>query len=203
MEAADQVIGLYRRHGAAWAQDRARETAGGMYETAWNDRFCALLPPGATVLDLGCGSGQPWARTLSHHGYTVTGVDSAPGMIALCRNAMPGGAWHVADMRTLALHRCFDGILAWDSVFHLTPADQRAMMSVFAAHAAPGAALMFTSGPAAGEAIGSYAGEPLYHASLDPAEYRALLHAHGFTVVHHIAEDPACARRTVWLARHT
>ena len=201
MDAANQVISLYRRHGAAWAADRARETRAGMYETAWKDRFCALLPPGATVLDLGCGSGKPWASILARGGYPVTGVDSAPEMIALCRQAVPGATWHVADMRTLALHRRFHGILAWDSFFHLTPADQRAMMPVFAAHAAPGAALMFTSGPAAGEAVGSYAGEPLYHASLNPTEYRALLHAHGFAVVHHTAEDPACARRTVWLAR--
>lgn len=37
------------------------------------------------------------------------------------------------------------------------------MFPVFAAHAAPGAVLMFTSGPTAGEAIGEWEGEPLYH----------------------------------------
>ena len=38
------------------------------------------------------------------------------------------------------------------------------MFGVFARHAAPGARLMFTSGPSEGESIGSYHGEPLYHA---------------------------------------
>jgi hypothetical protein len=38
-------------------------------------------------------------------------------------------------------------------------------VAVFRRHAAPKAALMFTSGPAAGEAIGAYRGEPLYHAA--------------------------------------
>jgi hypothetical protein len=48
------------------------------------------------------------------------------------------------------------------------------MFPIFRAHAAPRAALMFTSGPAQGEAIGQLEGEPLYHASLDPTEYKQL-----------------------------
>ena len=65
--------------------------------------------------------------------------------------------------------------------------------------AAPGAPLIFTSGPAAGEAIGEYQGEPLYHASLDPVEYRALADAHRFDVVSYVPEDPECGGLTVWL----
>ena len=75
------------------------------------------------------------------------------------------------------------------------------MFPVFRKHAAPRAALMFTSGPAHGEAIGGYKGEPLYHASLDAAEYRALLNANGFEVVAHVVENPDCGGHTVWLAR--
>jgi hypothetical protein len=72
---------------------------------------------------------------------------------------------------------------------------------VFRAHALPGAALMFTSGPAHGEAIGSLAGEPLYHASLNPDEYRSLLDRNGFRVVTHVAEDAGCGGHTIWLAQ--
>ncbi len=60
---------------------------------------------------------------------------------------------------------------------------------------------MFTSGPAHGEAIGSFNGDPLFHASLAPEEYRALLDACGFEVVAFEPEDPSCGSRTVWLAR--
>jgi hypothetical protein len=104
-------------------------------------------------------------------------------------------------MRTLALGRRFAGILAWDSFFHLCPDDQRRMFPIFRAHAAPRAALMFTSGPAHGEAIGSYRGEPLYHASLDPAEYESLLDTTGFDVIAHAVEDPSCGKHTIWLAQ--
>jgi len=192
-----QIIDLYERHAQAFDGDRGRS----LFERGWLDRFRALIAKGAPVLDIGCGSGEPIARYFIEHGHGVTGVDSAPSLIGLCQARFPEQNWIVADMRRLALGNQFAGIIAWDSFFHLTAEDQRAMFDVFRAHAAPGAALMFTSGPAHGEAIGSFRGEALYHASLDADEYTALLDAHGFEVVAHVAEDASCGGHTVWLAR--
>ncbi len=114
---------------------------------------------------------------------------------------MPDQQWVLADMRSLSLGQRFDGVLAWDSFFHLKPDDQRAMFSVFAAHAASGGMLMFNAGPRHGEAIGCYRGDPLYHASLDAAEYESLLNGAGFDLVEHSINDPAKGGRTVWIAR--
>ncbi|MGC2217372.1 MAG: SAM-dependent methyltransferase, partial [Pseudolabrys sp.] len=61
--------------------------------------------------------------------------------------------------------------------------------------------LMFNAGPSHGEAVGSYRGDPLYHASLDPAEYAALLDGIGFDIVSPVVEDPHAGGTTVWLAR--
>lgn len=197
-DAAHRVVDLYDRHASAWDDTRRLST---LTERAWLQRLADLLSPGAAILDLGCGSGVPIARHLIQQGYSVTGVDASPAMIALCRERLPDAVFHVADMRTLALGRRFDAIIAWDSFFHLTPDDQVRMFAVFAAHAAPGAALMFTSGPARGESIGSFAGEALYHASLDADEYRDSLRRHGFVVISHVALDASCGDHTVWLAR--
>jgi SAM-dependent methyltransferase len=194
---ADRIIDLYQRHARAWDKARGRN----LFERAWLDRFTALLPAGGGVLDIGCGSGKPIAQHLIASGFAVTGVDSAPAMIELCRSRFPSATWLVSDMRTLALGRRFDGLLAWDSFFHLRPEDQRAMFPIFGAHADASAALMFTSGPRFGEAIGTFEGEPLYHGSLDPTEYRALLDAEGFEVVAHVVDDPTCGGHTIWLAR--
>jgi hypothetical protein len=93
-------------------------------------------------------------------------------------------------------------VLAWDSFFHLRPDDQRRMFDVFARHAAPSAVLMFNSGPAHGEAIGEYRGDPLYHASLSADEYGDLIRRIGFEAVAHAVEDwETGGGRTVWLAR--
>lgn len=191
------IIGLYERNADGWAEDRGTD----LHERAWIDRFVAPLPPGATILDIGCGTGDPIAHHLIARGFAVTGVDSSPSLIAIAQKRLPIAEWIVADMRALDVDRPFDALLAWHSFFHLTPDDQRAMFTLFAAPAAPGAMLMFTSGPAHGEEIGSWRGEPLYHGSLDPAEYAQLLDTNGFDIVDHRIDDPDCGTATVWLAR--
>ncbi len=196
---ADRIIALYSRHARQWDEARGDH----LREGPWLERFIALLPPGGTVLDLGCGSGRPIARHLIDKGFAVTGLDSAPELIELCRERLPGGEWLVGDMRGLALDRRFDGLLAWHSLFHLTPTDQEAMFAVFEAHAAPQAALMFTSGLNRGVAMGRFQGEPLYHASLDPDEYHQRLAAHGFRYRAHEVGQAEAGAAAVWLARRT
>ena len=44
-------------------------------------------------------------------------------------------------------------------------------------------------------------GEVLYHASLDPDEYKNLFETFGFRAVNMRFEDPDCARHTIWLAQ--
>ena len=196
-DASSQIVNLYERHARTFDRERGKN----LFERGWLDRFRAAVGAGASVLDIGCGSGEPIARYFIEAGHDVTGIDSSETMIALCRERFPAQSWSVADMRRLDLGRRFNGILAWDSFFHLTQDEQSAMFAVFAAHIANGGALMFTSGPRAGEAIGSYQGEALYHASLDPEDYRRLLTAHGFDVIDHVANDAACGGHTIWLAR--
>jgi SAM-dependent methyltransferase len=196
---ADEIIGLYERHAEAW--DRIRIAALTL-EREWMERFVALLPSGGSVLDLGCGSGQPIACHLLERGFTVVGVDSSPTLISKCRSRFPKAEWIMADMRALSINQRFEGVIAWDSFFHLSHEDQRAMFAVFREHAAYGAPLLFTTGTGHGEAIGSFQGESLYHASLSPEEYRTLLESNGFRLLAHVVEDPRCGRHTVWLAQY-
>jgi SAM-dependent methyltransferase len=199
-DTANRIAAHYEHHALSWDADRR---AGGWLDKPYIERFLGHLPKGATVLDLGCGGGDPVARHIVAQGFRVTGVDGSPTLISLCQNRMPEQEWVVSDMRTVALGRRFGGILAWDSFFHLAYDDQRAMFSVFAAHAAAGAILMFNAGHAKGEAIGAYRGDPLYHASLDPAEYGALLAGAGFELIEHSISDYENGGRTCWLARAT
>ncbi len=192
----DAIIGLYERHAHAFDRDRGRTLS----EKAWLDRFLSFVPAGGTVLDVGCGMAEPIAAYVVATGRALVGLDASPTLIGLCRGRFPDHEWIVGDMRAVALGRQFDGVIAWDSLFHLHLDDQRGMFARFAAHARPGAPLLFTSGTSEGEAIGEYCGEPLYHASLTPAEYERRLAEHGYVVRAHVVEDPACGHRTVWLA---
>lgn len=191
-----EVIPVYQSRAAWFDAHRTRA----LDERPYLDAVAARLAPGADVLDLGCGAGDPIARYFVDRGFRVTGVDAATAMLDLCREKFPAMTWIRADLRGLALGRTFDAIVAWDSFFHLTRDEQRAMFPAFAAHARPAAPLLFTTGPADGEAYGDVGGLRVYHASFAADEYRALLAAHRFAVLRHTVNDPACGGHTVWLA---
>lgn len=196
-EISETVVDLYRDHAADFDRLRGKE----MVEAPWFERFLSHLSPASHLLDIGCGSGEPIARYLIEHGHRVTGVDSSEALIALCRSRFPEQVWHVGDMRLLDTGEQYDGLIAWHSFFHLKQDDQRAMFPRFAKHAKPGAALIFTSGPNEGVAIGEWQGKSLYHASLGAQEYRMLLKENDFQVLEHRTEDPECGGATIWLAQ--
>lgn len=207
---AKNIIDIYRKYGRQWTELRGEY----LYEQSWLDRFCEKLSNNAKVLDLGCGSGVPIARYLIKKGCAITGVDSSEVMLEMAQQNFsvekyPNHRWILGDMRNVQLNEnvsyntdsIFDGILAWDSFFHLTADDQRQMFTQFQRISKIGTMLMFTSGPSDGEAIGEMFGEALYHASLSPDEYRQLLAQHGFQVLEMVANDADCAGHTVCLAQ--
>lgn len=63
-------------------------------------RFLRDVPPGARVLDLGCGDGR-WSRVIADHGYRVTGVDYSHEALRLARGDDAGGG---VDFRYLNLN---------------------------------------------------------------------------------------------------
>ncbi len=73
------------------------------------------LPPGASVVDLGCGRGRH-AIPLSRCGYRVTGVDLSEKMLGIARDrALREGAsveWVRADMRKFVRRDAFDACLS-------------------------------------------------------------------------------------------
>ncbi len=69
-------------------------------------RLLAELPPGARVLDIGCGTGDPTVRQLSEGGLELTAIDLSDGMLTLARQSLPGAArYHRMDMFDLATER--------------------------------------------------------------------------------------------------
>ena len=194
---SDLIPALYERHARAFDQRRDRS----LFERTWLDRFLDQVRTGGSILDVGCGMGEPIARYFLTRGFHVTGVDTSPSLVALARARFATAEWIEGDMRSLGLDRKFDGVLAWHSFFHLSAAHQRAMFARFRDHSHRGAPLMFTSGPDVGAAIGCFEGEPLFHESLSGDEYRDLLDVNGFAVIAQQNEDPGCGGATVWLAR--
>jgi len=195
----DDIQGVYDRQAAVYDAQRSRA----LFEARWLARFAAGLPGGGRVLDLGCGTGEPIARWFKAEGFAVTGVDFSEPMLEIARTRWPEGDWRQADMRDFDLDDTFDGIIAWNSFFHLTGDDQRGCIARMAWHLQPGGVLMLTVGPDAGEAQGTVGDEPVYHASLSPAAYAICLEENSLRLTGFLAEDPETNRHSVLMARKT
>lgn len=77
--------------------------------------FCAdLVPPGATVLDAGCGTGRV-AMRLDELGYSCVGTDVDESMLEVARAQGPHIAWHHADLSSLTAGD-LDGTSGFDLV---------------------------------------------------------------------------------------
>lgn len=172
-----------------------------LMESEYLNLIVNTIPQQGSILDLGCGTGEPIAKFFIEKGYKVTGVDGSQKMIELCKKRFPNERWLVSDMREINLHQRFDAILAWHSFFHLDSDSQRDMFKIFASHIKPGGILAFTSGDEESEVWTNNGGQELYHASLSAKEYNGLLKDSAFKLLVHKVRDPECGEATVWLAQ--
>ncbi|WP_245653436.1 class I SAM-dependent methyltransferase [Sphingomonas pituitosa] len=93
-------------------------------------RWSRCLPPGGTILDLGCGSGVPMATALAARGFVLFGVDASPRLLAAFRQNLPGAlaACEPAERSSL-FGRRFDGVLAIGLLFLLPETAQTELIA--------------------------------------------------------------------------
>jgi 2-polyprenyl-3-methyl-5-hydroxy-6-metoxy-1,4-benzoquinol methylase len=132
----------YDAHAAAYLARRKGARVGAEVVRRW----ARNLRPGADVLDLGCGDGEPVARVLIEEGLTVWGVDASPAMARAFAANFPGAtvACEAAEDSTF-FGRRFAGIIAWGLVFLLDEPAQRRLLRRAAAALQPGGHFCFTA----------------------------------------------------------
>jgi len=152
---------------------RAPATAIGASEVrAWARK----LPRGATVIDLGCGTGLPITKVLVGEGLNVYAIDAAPSLVEAFRHNLPGIPVKCESVEdSLFFKRKFDAVLSWGLIFLLLPEAQRSLIRRMADLLVPGGRLLFTAQAEA--QVWNDAMTGLESRSLGAAEYRRLLSA--------------------------
>lgn len=83
---------------AGYYDEVYRHKSGQIIATQW---LADRLPPGARVLDLGCGTGEPTAAMLTDTGQQVLGIDVSTAMLDRARHAVPAATFLQQDMLEL------------------------------------------------------------------------------------------------------
>jgi 2-polyprenyl-3-methyl-5-hydroxy-6-metoxy-1,4-benzoquinol methylase len=160
------------------------------------DKFLSLLSIKSnqrdtkSFLDIGCGTGIPLTKHLVSFGEEVTGIDISPEMVKKSRINIPNATFINADISTYKIDKKFDGILAWDSLFHIPLEKQEKIIRKLIGFLKTNGVLMFTTGGEHGELLSEMFGQTFYYSSLSEDQYIKILLQGNCEVIINEIDDP-------------
>ncbi len=150
----------------------------------WLQKVLARLEPKSSVLDLGCGSGDPADIEIArqHH---VTGVDISSAQVDMARQNVPQGRFIREDLAALEFPGgSFDAVVSFYTLEHV-PRDQHGeVLKRIHSWLRTGGLLLFSC--EAGDlddVTGQWLGVPMFFSSFDPQTMTVLVEEAGFEVV--------------------
>lgn len=124
-------IDYYNQHAGQFASDTLKVDMSPLYQ-----QFLPLLPPGAHILDAGCGAGRDAAH-FRQLGYRVSAFDASEKLVAIARQH---SGLDVQQCRFLDYHSSepLDGIWACASLLHVPDAGMAATLKHLGRQLRPG-----------------------------------------------------------------
>ncbi|MEM7134349.1 MAG: class I SAM-dependent methyltransferase [Chloroflexota bacterium] len=155
-----------------------------LYGVAQLQKAIGLAPKGGQALDVGCGAGGRFVRTLQAHRFRITGLDVSAEMIRLASRNHPEETFLQQDIGTWQSSAQFDFIVAWDSIFHLPLAKQRPVISKLCRLLAEKGVLIYTFGHDQGEHTSNWNDDTFYYSSIGINGNLQCLIQNGLTILH-------------------
>lgn len=164
----------YETHAAQFRYWREQSSIGVATVLQWAQD----LPPGAAVLDLGCGSGLPLGKALAERGFNLYGIDASPTLVAAYQQLLPQAQVICARLEDAEFfQRQFAGVLCIGVLFLLPETTQRQLFRKVAAALAPGGLWLFSAPEQACRWVDLLTG--LESVSLGATAYQQLLEESG------------------------
>src|SRR5580692_4181220 len=93
------------------------------------DSLSHFFPRTGTLLDLGCGGGEPVTGYFARKGFQVTGVDISEQMIEIARRQVPQGIFIQGDMTECQFNEAsFDLIVSTFAIIHIPQPEQEQLL---------------------------------------------------------------------------
>lgn len=150
----------------------------------WLNRLLDRLQPGSSVLDLGCGSGDPAGKAISKH-HNLTGVDISEAQINLARQNVPAGNFIHGDAASVDFPAAsFDAVISFYTLEHIPRREHAALMDrIFAWLDSGGYLLLSVEAGEADDITGQWLGVPMFFSTFDPETIKNMIEASGFKIL--------------------
>jgi cyclopropane fatty-acyl-phospholipid synthase-like methyltransferase len=134
----------------------------------WLNKLLDRLQPGAAVLDLGCGSGDPADVAIAQQ-HQVTGIDISQAQITRARQNVPSGTFLQADLAAVTFPAAtFDAVVSFYTLEHLPREEHLTILQRISDWLKPGGLLLLaTEASETGGALGTWLDVPMYFSSFD------------------------------------
>jgi cyclopropane fatty-acyl-phospholipid synthase-like methyltransferase len=152
------------------------------------------------VLELGCGPGIV-SRYLIDRGILVTGVDASAAQLRFARSSCPEAQFVLADMLDLELPTRYQGLIAWDSIFHIPRAAHPQLFRRMHRWLASGAPLLLSLGGTPDEFTAPMFGVDFFYSGHAPETSLHLLKEAGFHIIRAEIDDPSSRGHLAILCR--
>ena len=150
----------------------------------WLEKMLNLLPPGSSVLDLGCGSGDPADIEIARE-HKVTGVDISQTQIDLARQNVPAGNFMHADAGSVDFPAAaFDAVISFYTLEHIPRVEHATILGRVCKWLRTGGFLLISM--EAGDyndVIGEWLGVPMFISCFDPETMKHLVSESGFEIL--------------------
>jgi ubiquinone/menaquinone biosynthesis C-methylase UbiE len=150
----------------------------------WLAKLLARLEPGSSVLDLGCGSGDPAGVEIARQ-HRVTGVDISQAQIDLARQNVPAGLFLHGDAGSVEFPSAsFDAVISFYTLEHIPREEHETILRRIHGWLRPGGLLLFSMEAGEYDAlVGQWLGVPMFMSCYDPETMLRLVGEAGFDLI--------------------
>jgi ubiquinone/menaquinone biosynthesis C-methylase UbiE len=182
---ANDPKGVVERGYDAAAEAYARLEEGTTWpRMRWLKKLLEKMPPGSTVLDLGCGSGDP-ADVEIVKAHAVIGVDISEKQIELARKNVPEGTFIHSDAGSIEFPAgSCEAVVSFYALEHIPREEHEGLFRRIYGWLRPGGYLLISL--EAGEmegVIGEWLEVPMYFSNYPPDTVKGLVEMSGFSIL--------------------